>query len=541
MDFNLQKSSTVRNLPLPPSLSPLSVQPGSEARQITLVGANGAGKSRFMEEMINLCGERAYCLSALSAFFPEREESTMAGSIDALYRESVRQQSYMRTDAVSQLDKLLYMLFADEMESLSDLKERVLTGKGHVSPRSSRLDIIREHWERIFPGNRIIFGRGRLMFSTPSGDDLISPTSLSQGEKAVLYYLGATLYAMRDAVIFIDSPSLFIHPSIAGNLWNAIEELRPDCIFIYDSVDEEFVSTRTNNTSIWVKRYDSERHLWDYEIIAPGSGSEKLIIEFAGNRKPVLFIEGDALHSIDTRLYSLVFPEMTVRPVGSCNKVIETTRSFNDQESMHHLRSYGIVDRDRRTDKEVEYLRGRRILVPEVAEIENIFLLPEVIRIMARLRGRDTDGVMRRVQKNVFRMFKAQAEAQALQHVRHKVKRDVECRIDARFSCITALETHIRTLLSRLQPRRHYNALREEFAAMIRNADYTGVLRVFNHKPMLPESGIHTLLGYKTKESYINGVLDVLKSHGKEAEAMRKVIRHCLRTDINDAENQNYR
>lgn len=44
------------------------------------------------------------------------------GSIDALYRESVRQQPYMRTDAVSELDKLVYMIFADELESLLDMK-----------------------------------------------------------------------------------------------------------------------------------------------------------------------------------------------------------------------------------------------------------------------------------------------------------------------------------------------------------------------------------------------------------------------------------
>ena len=74
--------------------------------------------------------------------------------------------------------------------------------------------------------------------------------------------------------------------------------------------------------------------------------------------------------SLDIRLYSLVFPDMSVRPVGSCDKVIETTRSFNDQQAMHHLSSFGIVDRDRRTDQEVGYLRAKHIMVPDVAEME---------------------------------------------------------------------------------------------------------------------------------------------------------------------------
>ena len=518
----------VSRIELPPAIKPINRDQHNESRQITIIGANGSGKSRFMDEMVTLCGERAYCLSALSAFYPEKEESTLPGSVDSLYRQAIRQQSYMRTDAVSELDKIVYMLFADELESLLEMKFDAERQEKKVRIRQTKLDIIKKHWERIFPGNKINRIKGSLMFSTTSGEDLITTHRLSQGEKAVLYYLGATLYAMRDAVIFIDSPQLFVHPSIIGNLWNTIEDLRPDCTFVYNSVDEDFVSTRTNNTSIWVKRYDSQCRAWDYEILAPGSLSDELMVEFAGSRRPVLFIEGDIRHSIDMRLYSLVFPDMIVRPVGSCNKVIETTRSFNDQRAMHHLRSVGIVDRDRRTDQEVEYLRNKSIMVPDVAEIENIFLLPGVIKVMAKLRGRDAGKVIRRVEREVMRMFKRMSEEQALQHVRHRVKREVECKIDARFSCITALETHLRGLVNKLQPRRQYNLLREQFAVMCRDNDYESVLRVFNHKPMLSDSAVAQQLGFRSKDDYISGVLDTLKSSGPHSEQLRAVIRHCL-------------
>ena len=524
----------MNKIKLPPSLSPVADEGLGESRQITVIGANGAGKSRFMEEMTTLCGERAYCLSALSAFYPERHESTMPGSIDAQYRQAVRQQSYMRTDAVSELDKILYMLFADELESLLELKQNARGDSRKLRIETTRLDIIKQHWESVFPGNRITREKGMLRFATSSGGDLITAGSLSQGEKPAFYYMGATLYAPRDAVIFIDSPTLFVHPSILGSLWNTIEELRPDCTFVYNSVDEDFVSTRTHNTCVWVKRYDSGRKAWDYEIVNGGNLSDELMVEFAGSRRSVLFIEGDARHSIDMRLYSLVFPEMNVRPVGSCNKVIEAGRSFNDQREMHHLVSRGIVDRDRRTDQEVAYLRGKRIMVPEVAEIENLFLLPGVIKVMARRRGRDGEKILRRVRREVMRMFRRLADEQALQHVRHRVKREVECKIDARFSCITALETHLRTLPAKLQPRRHYNRLREQFAAMIRDDDYEGVLRVFNHKPMLPDSGVHQALGFRSKEDYISGVLDAMKSNGKDAAALRATVRHCLREDSDD-------
>lgn len=104
-------------------------------------------------------------------------------------------------------------------------------------------------------------------------------------------------------------------------------------------------------------------HAWEYEVLEPGKLTEGIFVDLIGTRKPVLFIEGDARHSIDARLYPLVFPDKTVRPLGSCDKVIESTRTFNDLKNMHHLESQGIVDRDRRTDPEVDYLRRKSVMV----------------------------------------------------------------------------------------------------------------------------------------------------------------------------------
>lgn len=518
----------MRQIKLPSSIGKNAAPDLSGARQITLIGANGSGKTRFMEEMTELNGDRAFCLSALAAAFPEREESTRPGSIDDLYRKAITRQTYMRTDAVSELDKLTYMIFADELESLLDIKEKMAAGNRNIRFQPTKLDIIRRLWEKIFPGNRIRRHHGSLMFTTTSGDDLIDASKLSQGEKTVLYYIAAVLYAPHEAVIFIDSPTLFIHHSIISNLWTAIEELRPDCIFVYNSVDVEFVATRLRNACIWVKSFDSEGNRWDYEVMSHTPISEDLFVELAGSRRPVLFIEGDAQHSIDAKLYSLVFSDWTVRPLGSCNKVIETTRTFNDLKYMHHLRSRGIVDRDRRTEIEVGYLRRKQIMVPDVAEVENLFLLEPVIRAMARRRGRDAEKIVRRVKREVCHSFKQRADEQALQHVRHKVKRDVETKIDARFSCITALETHLKTLIYKLEPRKNYNRLREEFAVMIRDSDYEGILRVFNHKPLIADCGLPQLLGYKTKEDYIAGTLDTLRGNTKEAKQIRETIKHCF-------------
>ena len=101
---------------LPRAVHPVKKMDATRMRQITIIGANGAGKSRFMDEMTELCGDHAYCMDVLTAFFPELSESTRPGSVDVLYREAVRRQPFLRTDAVSQLDKMVGDFVERKME-----------------------------------------------------------------------------------------------------------------------------------------------------------------------------------------------------------------------------------------------------------------------------------------------------------------------------------------------------------------------------------------------------------------------------------------
>lgn len=504
----------------------------SSTRQLTIVGGTGAGKTKFMDELRHNCGDKAYSLSALRATYPQPRDcgDTAPGSIDRQYQEATKRVSYLRDNAVSELDKLVYMLFADEFEALLTMKEEALAAEENCiqqkrkKPKATRLDRVKRLWERIFPGNKILRQHNTLMFTTEAGDDAISAGRLSQGELAVLYYIMAVLYATHGAVIFIDSPTLFIHPAAINTIWNSIEALRPDCTFVYNTVDAEFVNSRTGNITAWVKSYDASSHTWSYDLMRPGETREEMFVDLMGTRKPVLFIEGDAQHSIDARLYTLVFTDYTVRPLGSCDKVIETTRSFSTMKSMHHLDSHGIVDRDRRTPAEVAYLRKRNVMVPDVAEVENIFLAEDVIKTMAAARGKDPSKVFNKVKGKVLAEFRSHADAQALMHVRHRMKRLVECRIDGRFNCITALETHIKGLVNLLNPRREYNTVRAEFKQMLSDCDYAAVIRVFNHKPLLTDCGVAQALGFKGKDEYIAGVLEVLKQRDVCATALRDAI-----------------
>ena len=271
-----------------------------EARQVTIIGANGAGKTRFVNHLVEQCGDQAYRISALRALFPvEQEEQSLKGSIGERFDKFNRNMQQVVNTAKSEFDKLTYVMMIDEFRSLMNFKAHQLMHEEMEFPKT-KLDKVVKMWQEVFPKNKILRENGKLLFATEGQTDKYTALRLSDGEKAVLYYLGAVLYAMDDAVIFVDDPETFIHPSIMHTLWNVIEEIRPDCTFVYSTHDINFASSRIDNKCIWVKDFNPERMTWDYEVLQSSNNlSDSLYIDLLGTRKPVLFVEGDEEHSID--------------------------------------------------------------------------------------------------------------------------------------------------------------------------------------------------------------------------------------------------
>ena len=179
-------------------------------------------------------------MSALKAIFPESEKNLLPGSIDLLFDDAGTNSHFLKSDASSEFDKLMFLLLHDEFIELLKYKA-ILMADARAEMPKTKLDRVVSMWEEIFPQNKILREGGKLLFLSDSGDEYYSSLRLSDGEKAILYYLGAVLYAMPGAVIFVDDPGVFIHRSIMQANWNIIEMMRPECTLIYNTHDIEFV------------------------------------------------------------------------------------------------------------------------------------------------------------------------------------------------------------------------------------------------------------------------------------------------------------
>ena len=155
-------------------------------------------------------------------------------------------------------------------------------------------------------------------------------------------------------------------------------------------------------------------------------------------------------------------------------------------------------------------------------------MLEGVIKAVARYRKKDEAYVFLKVRSAVMKMYKTELRKQALEHVRHRMKRMAGVCIDRRFKDIGSLEEHISDLLNELNPRAVYEDLCRDFHQYVASNDYEAVLKVFNEKSMLVNSNVAELCGLNSKDAYIRMVLHILKGDGKSAKDIRNAIKGCF-------------
>ncbi len=517
---------------LPPRSVGQPIELSADVKQITIIGANGGGKTRFTDYLEASLGDNAFHISALEALCGITSGVATHNSIATLYERAVKSSAFLHTDVSNMFEQLTMLLLNEEMSNLVAYKMELAQGK-RVHMAESKLDEVIRRWQEVFPDNHVMRAGGGLLFSRTGDADTYSQFKLSHGEKTVLFYFGAVLYAPSGATIFVDNPGIFLHNSLLHRLWNTIEGMRPDCRFVYTTHDVDFAASRGENAIVWVRAFDPDRKCWDYDLLPPDSGlSDEIYMALVGTRRPVLFIEGDATHSIDAKLYPLVFQDFSIKSLGSCNKVIEATRAFNDLRAFHHLESCGIVDRDRRDEREVDYLRSKNIFVPNVAEIENILMLEDVVKAVANFHHKNPSRVFAAVKKSILSQFRTELHQQALLHTRHRVKRTMEYRVDGRFTNIGALEEHMQNLIYEINPRGIYDSTCKAFNRFADEADYASILCVYNQKLMIQRSNVAQLCGFTGgKEAYVQAVISVLKSDGPDAQSIRAAVIKCFGLD----------
>lgn len=384
-----------------------------QGRPIVVLGANGAGKTRFSSKIEELNDgkyntwnkEQSLLIHRISA----QKSLTINESISVFDLDSATKSLFIGnpdmhaskinyrfssnpiTGLLNDYEQALSLLFAKNNDQLQNAHTLDIAaykaGTERPAPITTVVETATSVWNELLPHRKIdLSGNG---VHVEYNGDRYHGKEMSDGERVMLYMICQVLVLKPNSILIIDEPELHIHKAIVDKLWDKLEELRQDCVFVYITHDLNFALSRNTENVLWIKSYDGTT--WDYEFLNIADFSDlpnDLLYEVIGTRQKILFVEGEK-NSYDHFLYQEVFRDKGyhVIPCGGCQDVVKFVKSKRAYEKLNAIDVYGIVDRDFRTEAEITALQNDGVFCLDVAEVENLFVVPELLDLMAEQLG----------------------------------------------------------------------------------------------------------------------------------------------------------
>ena len=385
-------------------------------RIVVIVGANGSGKTRLgawlenpkslfqnggmMPPRGNTKNPEVYRIGAqrvlsLNETAERKEKSAVTQSLhqgDGMAQGISRLQGDPIVGQHSDFNLLLSALFAEHADIAEQyMAKGTVTGGNPGVPPKAKLETLKTTWERIFSERVLTFSNYQVGAALVGGA-AYGASRLSDGERVGFYLIGQALLAPDSALIVIDEPELHLHECIQGALWDAIEQARTDCRFIYITHDLGFAASRRSATKVALFDYEAPSTpdgvgTWKWTPVPPAEDfPEDTKLRILGSRRHTLFCEG-VVGGLDHNVLTAMFPELYVVPVGSWEQVRHAVGSFRRLFPMHHFTVVGVIDRDDHEATAIVSLAKKGVYVLSVAGIENMLLAPPSLRFLCSKRS----------------------------------------------------------------------------------------------------------------------------------------------------------
>lgn len=509
----------------------------TNSNAVIIIGANGAGKSKLgawierqsMEDVHRIGAQRNlnFKENVPLKSYSQAEDFVFYGTDDKRQQSSKGYRwnwGEYTTKLIDDFDNVLAALIAlknNDNEKFVNECKAAPTREKRPDPPFTAIDKLIQIWDEIFPQRKLQVIDAKFLASIRDGTGApYNSNQMSDGERAVLYLAAQVLCVPPNKTLIIDEPELHLHRSIMNRLWVSLEKYRPDCLFIYITHDTQFAASHGQSDKIWIKECDGTH--WKLEKIQDNELPEELLFDILGSRKNVLFVEGKK-SSYDTQLYTVLYPNYYVIACGSCTQVIARTKAFRNNPTLHHCEVYGLIDRDYRSDHEINKYKEEAIYTLDVAEVENLFLVEEVIRLLAAHLGRNPDEIFANIKNYVIRdRFAKQINKQICQSVVANLKYQLAS-IELSTKNDDEAKSSLDTAMQSIDYEKTKSEQEPKFREPLDRRDYEGILRVFNEKGL--SNSIGRFFGLDNKV-YCSTILALLngKMHSEIVEALVKYL-----------------
>ncbi|MEI6314424.1 MAG: DUF4435 domain-containing protein [Syntrophus sp. (in: bacteria)] len=493
-----------------------------------IVGANGSGKSRLgawiekntAEPTIvhRISAQRALDLPeyAVIKSLEQSVNDLLWGNENSCYANQAHKWGHRwggRPETFEQNDygKVLSTLFAKSADRDRRHTQETRSSQQYIPVPDAPIDTLIKLWDEVLPQRRILLEDGKVSVKDVIRGKEYHGKEMSDGERVALYLMGQCLCAPPGSILIIDEPEIHLHTSIMQSLWDKLEESQKDCLFVYITHDLNFASTRVSTTSIWVKDFDGGNR-WTWEVVPEiDAFPESLLLELLGNRRTVVFVEGEK-GGKDHSIYQSIYRNYTVVPRNGCQRVIESVRALRLNTSFHHVQVVGLIDRDYRTEDEINGLADSGIYCIDVAEIENMLLNEETLRLVALNQRLDPDDVVSQATQMAREFIGKEIERQASLRTYRAIENNLS-RIDTKSIGLAAIKSSVSNATTAIDIDNLFAENAKLYGELSLSGTLNEILRYYNNKGMVPNICSIFELG---RNGYEKLVLRMLNSDDRE-------------------------
>lgn len=522
-----------KKMPSPQKKQPKSITlPNSQivdaTNSIVILGPNGAGKSTLGHRIFKEDSNSIWFSAHRHLSVPQELAMQTTGQAEQQVISQRNNNKQKHNQYESELNVLLNKLRAEHSQAADNYlaQAQIYTGDQFLSPPTTDLARLWSYWAEMFPQREIVWNDYTITAKSHYGESQeaqYEPNNMSGGEKAALYLLVKVMTAPIGALLAIDEPELHFHSLLAQTFWSKMEEIRSDCRFVYITHDLQFSASRLDPKYIVVHQPNQ------YEVLASSDIPQELFLKILGtntfslNAKKVVFVEGKSAGSPDLRLYKQWFKNegnsVIIQPVESCESVIKHTTAFNEAGLFNDIEAIGIIDRDYRSDTDIDTLKKSSIHVLDLHELESCLCSREIFESIYNDNDFDGKNDANKKFEQFFNQLKVELSSDKNQadviFERTKVASE-KLLLNSLNKCkqftkqgIDQTEMAIYNIGNDIDLSKVFTAEKIRCREAVSNGDYEGILEIFDGKTIL--NSLHRQIPSMNKNTYIAETIKGLK------------------------------
>jgi len=463
-------------------------------RNIVAIGANGSGKTTLANDLKRYLPEHGVVISAqkilliptfsgISNINSTSQKLSSAQNADKTYKSTYSTESGgnaygLLVQLGGEFHVLLDNLLAERSAARNRYCEAALSSKEYQDVPETKLDRALNIWNSLLPHRTITCSDGiNITLNMASGENYPA-YQMSDGEKVLLFLVAQVLQAPASGFIVVDEPEMYLHKTIVDKLWDTLEAERSDCIFVYLTHDLHFATSRVGSKKIWIKSF-KHPNFWEIETVPDNELPEPLLLELLGSRKNILFCEGTH-NSLDVKLFSLLFPHLTICPVESCFDVINYTKAFN-KLPMVTTKALGLIDSDYHDAQRLTSLTSESVYSYSMAEIENLLLDEDFLNIITQQLLKDK-STTESIKQDILDKLSADIELQTSNYVSAKINYYFRNSHVTRGRNANEIKDHFATFIGAVDISAWHDEREQELQKIISEKNYSRALQVYNNK-----------------------------------------------------------